>query len=318
VRAFAAGLTVACLVAPPGGSAAEPPASVTLLEGQAALLRGTARYALAEGVRLQSGDIVELGDKGAVQIEFADGLVLSLGPGSRFYAAALALRAAKGGGISDFYLMRGWSKLANGKAAAPFRLTTPVFGLGPAEAIAVVQVGDAEGAVFVESGEVRLAEGFVKAGPASPVRLRGGEFLARKSEQKGSIQPRPAPAFVAAMPKGYMDNLPRRAAKWKDREVQPRQLADLAYGDVEMWLKAPPEIRKAVMRPFIPRATGDLAFRSALIANLRSHPEWDPILFPEKYKPKPPPEPPKPPLEPPADPAATGVKGDARSPAPTQ
>lgn len=317
VRAFAAGLTVACLVAPPGASAAEPPAAVTLLEGQAALLRGTARYALVEGVRLQSGDIVELGDKGAAQIEFADGLILSLGPGCRFYAAALGSRAAKGGGISDFYLMRGWAKFVNGKAAAPFRLSTPVFGLAPAEAVAVVHVGDAEGEVFVESGEARLAEGFVKAAPTSPVRLRGGEFFARKSEQRGSVQPRPAPAFVAAMPKSYMDNLPRRAAKWKDREVQPRQVGDLAYGDVEMWLKAPPEIRRALMRPFIPKAQ-DAAFRSALVANLRFHPEWDPILFPEKYKPKPPPEPPKPPVEPAAEPAASGAKSEARSPGPTQ
>jgi hypothetical protein len=317
VRAFTTGLAVACIAAPLGGSAAEPPATVTLLEGQAALLRGTVRYALAEGVRLQPGDIVELGDKGAAQVEFADGLALSLGPGSRFYAAALVPRAAKGGGISDFYLMRGWTKFASGKAAAPFRLSTPVFGLGTADAIAVLQVGEAEGAVFVESGEARLAEGFVKAAPTSPIRLRGGEFFARKSEQKGSIQPRPAPAFVAAMPRSYMDNLPRRAAKWKDREAQPRPLGELAYGDVEMWLKAPPEIRKALMRPFIPKAH-DAAFRTALVANLKFHPEWDPILFPEKYKPKPPPEPPKPPLEPAADPAAAGAKSDPRIDRPTQ
>ena len=43
------------------------------------------------------------------------------------------------------------------------------------------------------------------------------------------------------------------------------------------------------MQRFIPKAH-DPAFRQALVANLRSHPEWDPILFPEKYKPKPPPE----------------------------
>jgi hypothetical protein len=288
------GLAVAGLAAPLGGSAAEPPAAVTLLEGQAALLRGTARYALAEGVRLQGGDIVELGDKGVAQIEFADGLILSLGPGARFYAATLVPRTAKTGGVSEFYLMRGWTKFANGKSAAPFRLSTPVFGLGTGDAVGVAQVGDAEGALFIESGEARIAEGFVKATPASPVRVRGGEYYARKSEQRGVIQPRPAAAFVTAMPKVYMDNLPARGAKWKDREVQPRSLGELAYGDVEMWLKAPPEIRKVLMRPFIPKAH-DSAFRAALVANLRSHPEWDPILFPEKYKPKPLPEPPAPP-----------------------
>ena len=270
--------------------AAEPPAVVTLLEGQAALLRGTVRYTLAEGVRLQSGDIVELGDKGAALIEFADGCELNLGPKARFYLAALSPRAAKGGGISDFYLMQGWSKLASGKSAAPLRITTPVFGLGTADATAVIQIADGDGAMFVEAGEVRVAEGFVKASPASPVRLRGGEFFTRRAEGRGTTAARPTPAFVAAMPKAYMDNLPSRLGKYKDREVNPRATGELTYADVEMWLKAPPEIRRPVMQRFIPKAN-DLAFRQALVANLKSHPEWDPILFPEKYKPKEPPEP---------------------------
>jgi hypothetical protein len=277
---------MACGVAP----AAEPPAVVTLLEGQAVLMRGTVRYAVAEGVRLQSGDIVELGDKGAALIEFADGCELNLGPRARFYLAALSPRAAKGGGISDFYLMQGWSKLASGKSAAPLRITTPVFGLGTADATAVIQIAEGDGAMFVETGEVRIAEGFVKAAPTSPVRLRGGEFFSRKAETKGTIAARPAPAFVAAMPKAYMDNLPSRFGKYKDREVNPRATGDLTYAEVEMWLKAPPEIRRPVMQRFIPKAN-DLAFRQALVANLKSHPEWDPILFPEKYKPKEPPEP---------------------------
>jgi hypothetical protein len=270
--------------------AAEPPAVVTLLEGQAALLRGTVRYALAEGVRLQSGDIVELGDKGAALIEFADGAELSLGPRARFYIGALSPRAAKGGGISDFYLMQGWVKLASGKSAAPLRITTPVFGVGTADATAVIQIADGEGAMFVETGEVRVAEGFVKASPTSPVRLRGGEFFSRKADQKGATAARPTPAFIAAMPRAYVDNLPSRIGKYKDREANPRATGELTYADVEMWLKAPPEIRRPLMQRFIPKAN-DLAFRQGLVANLRSHPEWDPILFPEKYKPKEPPEP---------------------------
>jgi hypothetical protein len=303
-HASSSALAVACLATALGCLAAELPAAVTLLEGQAAVLRGTSRYALAEGVRLQSGDIVEVADKSLAQIEFVDGLILSLGPGARFYAAALVVRAAKSGGISELYLMRGWTKFANAKSAAPFRLSTPVFGLAAAETVGVAQIGDAEGAIFVETGEVRVAEGFVKAVPSSPIRVRGGEFYSRKHDQRGTIQPRPAGPFVGAMPRGYMDNLPARGAKWKDREVQPRALGELAYGDVEMWLKAPPEIRRAVMRAFIPKANQDLAFRSALIANLRAHPEWDPILFPEKYKPKPPPEPPAAEAPPAAKPGA--------------
>jgi hypothetical protein len=274
-----------------GAAAAEPPGVVTLLEGQAALLRGTTRYALAEGVRLQSGDIVELGDKGLALVEFADGCEVSLGPRARLYLAGLVPRGGKaGGGVSDFYLMQGWAKLSSGKKAAPLRITTPVFGLGTSDATAVVSIGDGEGAMFVESGEMRVAEGFVKATPASPVRLRGGEFFTRKVDQRSATAARPAPAFVAAMPKAYMDNLPSRYAKLKDRETNPRATGELAYGDVELWLKAPPEIRRALMQRFVQKANRDAEFRQALVANLRSHPEWDPILFPEKYKPKEPPE----------------------------
>jgi hypothetical protein len=279
----------ACAAVSLAASAAEPPAIVTLLEnGGGALLRGTARYALLEGVRLQSGDIIEIGDKGMVDIEFGDGLVLSLGPKARFYIGALAARGPKGVGVTDLYLMDGWSKFASGKATAPFRYTTPLFGLGTADAIAVMQIAGAEGNMFVEAGDVRVAEGFAKATRESPTRLRGGQFYTRRADQRGAIQPRPTPAFVTAMPKPYRDNLPVRVVKYKDREVSPRPLGELDYADVEMWLKAPGEIRRVVMRRFI-RKADDPAFRQALVANLRYHFEWDPILFPEKYKPKEPP-----------------------------
>jgi len=284
-------LVAVCAAVPLAVLGAEAPAVVTLTEGGGgALLRGTSRYALAEGVRLQTGDIIELGDKGVVQIEFADGVILSLGPRTRFYAGGIVGRVQKGG-VSDLYLMQGWSKITSGKAGVPSRYNTPIFGLGTTDATVVVQIADGEGAVFLESGEARVADGFTKAGRDTATRLRSGEFYFRKTDQKGVVLSRPAPAFVSAMPKSYMDNLPSRAAKYKDREVPPRPTGELAYADVELYLKAPPEIRRAVMQRFVAKAH-DPAFRQALVANLRFHPEWDPILFPEKYKPKPPPEPP--------------------------
>jgi len=291
VRGLAA---AACAAVSFAASAAEPPAIVTLLEsGGGALLRGTSRYVLLEGVRLQAGDIIEIGDKGVVEIEFADGFILSLGPKARFYVGALAPRGPKGVGVSDFYLLEGWSKFAGSKSSAPFRYTTPPFGLGTADATAVMQIASVEGSMFVETGDVRVAEGFAKATRESPTRLRGGQFYVRRADQRASIQPRPTAAFITAMPKPYMDNLPSRVARYKDRDVSPKPAGELAYADVELWLKAPPEIRRPVMQRFI-RKADDPAFRQALIANLRFHFEWDPILFPEKYKPKePPPEPPQ-------------------------
>ena len=123
-------LAAVCAAVPLACLGAEAPAVVTAIEGGGgALLRGTSRYALAEGVRLQTGDIIELGDKGVAQIEFADGVILNLGPRTRFYAGAIVGRVQKGG-VSDLYLMQGWSKIASGKAGVPSRYNTPIFGLG--------------------------------------------------------------------------------------------------------------------------------------------------------------------------------------------
>jgi hypothetical protein len=293
--AFAA---AACLVVPAIVAGAEAPAVVSLVEGPAALLRAAGRFALAEGVHVHGGDIVEVPDKGLVQIEFADGTRLSLGPQSRFHVAALpapgsgaAGRGAKGATVSDFYLLQGWSKFALASSGAPLRVTTPLFGFGTAEAVAVLQVQGGAASVFVERGTLRLSEGFfAKATPTSPISVSAGQFYARKADEKGVLQARPAPSFISGMPGHYRDNLPERLARFKDREVSPRRLGELAYADVEPWLKGPPELRRPVMQRLRARAR-DPEFRKALITNLSFHPEWDRILFPEKYQPKPPPVP---------------------------
>lgn len=287
---LAGAFAAACLVVPAFAAGAEAPGIVTLAEGPAALLRTAGRFALAEGVRVQPGDIFEVPDKGLVQIEFADGTRLSLGPQSRSHIAALASagRATKGAPVTDVYLLQGWSKFALAPKSAPLRVTTPLFGLGTADGIGVLQVESAAASLFVERGALRLAEGFVKAAPTSPLALGAGQFYARKADQKGSLQGRPAAEFIAAMPGYYRDNLPERLGKFKDADVSPRRLGDLAYEDVEPWLKGPPELRRPLMQRLRARAQ-DPEFRKGLIANMRFHPEWDRILFPEKYLPKPPP-----------------------------
>jgi hypothetical protein len=269
-------LAFAFLACPLVAAAADPAATVTLLEGQAAMVRGVTRYALSEGVGLQSGDIIEVGDKGLAQIEFAEGAALALGPGTRVLAVSIAQGKPAGG---DFYAMRGALKLAGVKQGAHFRIATPIFALQPAEGAAVLVVGGGEGSVFVESGGARLT-----AAPA-PLRLKGGDFFTRKAGQKGAVALRPSPVFIGELPKIFLDPLPSRLARYKERQVQPRQLDVVSYAEVEAWLKAPPEVRHPLVQRFAPRAS-DPAFRSALVSNLRFHPEWDPILYPEKHPPK--------------------------------
>ena len=56
---------------------AEPVGVVTILEGDATTIRGLSQFALAEGVRLSSNDLVETGKSTFLRIEFTDGAIVS-------------------------------------------------------------------------------------------------------------------------------------------------------------------------------------------------------------------------------------------------
>ena len=266
---------LALLVLPWAAAAADSTVTVTLLEGPATLVRGVTRYALAEGVRMQAGDIIEVGDKGLVEFEFPDGAAIALGPGTRLLAISMPRGKSAAG---DFHVMAGALKISGVSKDARLRISTPAFTLWPVEGASVMVVRGGEGSVFVEGGTARLAA------PPATHQLKSGEFFGRKDGQKGTVSQRPSRPFMDAMPKAFFDPLPSRMARYKDREAQPRRIEDVSYADVEVWLKAPAGIRRPLVARFESRAD-DPKFRSSLEANLRFHPEWDPILYPEKYLP---------------------------------
>jgi len=265
--------------------AADTTAMVTILEGEAALVRGTTRYLLAEGVRLQQGDIIHTADKALVRLEFSDGSMVDLGPGARLLTTNAAARGSQSERGWQHTLLAGLIKLTCSKQAkVSHQLTTPQVALTTSDAVTVVQASATDASLFVESGEARITDVAPKGGSAT-VRVKGGDFYARKSGQKGTVATRPPQAFISALPRGFLDTIPSRSARFKDRQVAPKRVEEVTYSDIEIWLKAERDVRRSLMRRWQPRAR-DPDFRTALVANLRHHPEWDPILFPEKYKPK--------------------------------
>lgn len=288
MRAWLLALAIAL---PCAAAMAQAPApelgAITILEGPALIYRGSGRVHAAEGVRVLGGDIVETAADTFVQVEAADGTVLQLGPSTRVLAQAAP---ARGKGGRSMYLMGGWVKLASAKrdsAAGPgFELRAPSFEIPPNAAVLVLQSTPTETQLFVEAGETRIAER--AQGASAEVGLRSGSFYQRKPPARGAVNAGVPAAFVGAMPRAFRDSLPPRLERFRDRRVPPREATPFAYADVEAWLKAEPSVRRPLMPRWRPKL-GDPAFRAALVANLSSHPEWDPILFPEKYKPKDPP-----------------------------
>lgn len=287
-RVIAAGL-LALAAALAATGAAQAQAIVTILDGSAVLLRGTARLPLAEGLRLAPQDIVETpADTRLVRIEFPDGQAMSLGPATRLWIEPKL--AGEPGRRARSYLLRGWVKLnapPAGTAAPGTALSSPAVDLIGTAGGVVASVQDATLQVFAETGDLSLQERQAGTLLGSVQRLRSGEFLSRSAGGTSSVSARPPAAFITQVPRSFLDTLPARAALFKGREVPaPPAVGEPTYAELQDWLAAEPALRRPAMARWRPLARNPV-FRNALVARMPAHPEWDRVLFPEKYAPKP-------------------------------
>ncbi len=248
------------------------------------LIREARAYVPVEGIKLGRADILHTGKNGLAQIEFDDGAVIELGADTRYLADLPGSRGSPPI-VGPHYLLAGWLKLTVPKRQDPaqYRLDTPLVSLLLGEGVSVVHMTPAEGSLYMESGEGTILEPAGRT--AARAAVRPGRFYARRNGQKGAISERLPPPFVESMPRAFRDTLPMRLAKFKGRDIAPKPGPDFTYADVEGWLKSDREIRQ-VLVPLWRAKAADPAFRAGLVANMRYHWEWDPIVFPEKYEPK--------------------------------
>lgn len=254
---------------------------LTVAEGGVVLVRGATTYTAGQGVAVQNGDMLAIDPKGQAQIEFDDGAILNLGRGTR----ALLLSPQVAGGDPGVALQSGWTKFTRAKAAKgkPYRYVAPLARLTTTGATGVLRIGEGSSELFVESGAARFVELSKSGTPGAGRDLKGGEFAARREGQPLAVAPRPSADFVKAMPVHFRDDLAAFLPRVRNRNVEPRREHETTYGEVEAWLKASPPIRRSLVDRFHSRAK-DPQFRAKLVENLAAHPEWDPILFPEKYE----------------------------------
>ncbi|MGB5080193.1 MAG: hypothetical protein WBO23_05560 [Burkholderiales bacterium] len=285
---FRVALLVFCAGA--GSAAAQIAGTLTLVEGRVALIRDATQYTAAPGVGLKSGDMLAVDPKGQAQVEFHDGAILNFSQGTRAMLTDIAAkRGARGQPVIT--LLSGWTKLTHAKSKGkPYRYSTPVAEIVSGDATAVLTAGGDFIAVFIESGTVKFYETGKRGARQTARDAKGGDFIARKGEQPATFSARPSPEFVKSMPRHFRDNLPVLLDRLKNRNVEPRVEHEVTYAEVEAWLKADYSIRRHFVTRF-ERRSRDPEFRRGLIDNLRAHPEWDRVLFPEKYEPKDPNDP---------------------------
>ena len=265
--------------------------TLTLVEGHPRLIRGATVLQGAEGVRLRKGDIIESSDPGFVQLEFAEGNIVALGASSRLFIfeyGSGGVRSAADGkaGVADLILLRGWLKAEIGSHAVSYRLQSPLLA-------AVTRSG-----TFVLHATPDTAEMFVEAGSGTVDEVRpdgnlgrsaqdakAGQFFSRQSGKTIAADSQLSQAFIDSMPRPFRDTLPPLLSHFEGKPVEPKRDHEVSYAEVEPWLTMGRAWRKGFVERFRPRVS-DAAFRKELEDHMSAHPEWDPILHPEKYAPK--------------------------------
>ena len=224
----------------------------------------------------------ETGDGAFVQVELVEQTVLGIGPNARIMVGGpVRLKAER-----TLYALGGWYKLTNARKdgnARAFEFRSPLLEIGLLPGVVVMQLKGSDGHRVRRAG--RPQAGGTPCGICIGSAPRPDVPSSRRFSDSGSVGASPPAAFLAELPRPFRDSLPLRADKFHDREVQPKAAPDFTYADVEAWLNSESPFRRQFIERWRVKAR-DPEFRRGLIAGLASHPEWDPVLFPEKYLPK--------------------------------
>ena len=285
--AFTAAAVAAAAVAKP----AAPPVVLTILNGGAVLHIGANTVAAALGLRLPQGSLVEtLAATTLLRLEWADGSALDLGPDSAVMIEPGALGRsgatpepavqARGAVAPAFYLLRGWAKHRSAPSAEHRGHVSPQLDALPAKGAVVMHVVAGATWLFVESGSARLVE---RAGAKARLDLSIGQSYLRQGAAKGELAQRPNAEQLKDVPRGFRDTLPLRAAQFQGQEIEAKALQAPYYAELRPWLiVAEPALRREFPRRFAPLLR-EPGFRAALAAKLPDHPEWGPLVYPERY-----------------------------------
>jgi hypothetical protein len=259
-------------------------AVITISEGPVQIVRGVNRSPAPAGVKLRAGDILMVDAAGFLRIESDDGLRVDFGPDAR----ALWLPKPPPKSSSRLlYLQSGLLKISAPvpRGATPLAFITPMLDIDDATVIVLAQGSD-KVSVFAETGAIKGRERAGAPGGEGALSLKQGEFLSRAGDKKTPASARPSTEFIGRLPRPFQDTLPARYAEFAKREVALKAGPAVSYEDVQGWLQGEPGLRRDLMSRWQPRAS-DPAFKAALVSNLKLHPEWERVLFPERFRPQP-------------------------------
>jgi hypothetical protein len=276
LRPFIAALGLPLLLAAAGPVAAapEPPALVTLLEGEATVVIGARGYSPVVGARLPAGTLVETGAQtGLMRMEWPDGSVLDIGPATRVMLRPQAMTVRK---APLFYLVQGWAKQT--QQAAPGAQVGSAAEVPPFKGVLVTQVEDGLTMLFAEAGALAVQP---RRGGATlaPLSLKAGEAASFATNVQPQVLARPPAGWLQKVPRAFRETIPPRAALVKGPEPTLVGRPPLTHAALQPWLVAEAGLRRELV-PRLAELLADPGFRGAVSAQLATQPEWEPWLRP--------------------------------------
>jgi hypothetical protein len=139
--------------------------------------------------------------------------------------------------------------------------------------------------LFVEAGSARVAPRGSAPDHPEQALAEGMSYTQRGTEPGQASRSAPPSELRAQMPRAFADSLPRRAARFADVNTEPGGVVDVAYDDVAHWLHAEAALRAGFVQRYASLVRQPKS-RAALVADLKLHPEWRRLLFPDPPRPK--------------------------------
>jgi hypothetical protein len=226
--AFAAG--------PATPTAAPPfPVSITFTEQPVKLARDTGMYSAGRGVALQADDLMTSG--ASTMLLDAGGTTIAVGPDSSVFI--------KNG---EVVLLKGWLKV-NGSATRALLLSTASMQFDSAGVAATLHATPGSSELFAESAAVTVQE-LPAAKPPHSVKVAREQFAVRQAAQPLKLAARPPAAFLAGMPRTFLDPLVPIHAK--GAAVPPRRDRTATFAELAPLLAEQPSLRQQLQARFAP------------------------------------------------------------------
>jgi hypothetical protein len=178
-------------------------------------------------------------------------------------------------------LLAGWLKVETPASSTTYIYASPRLAVSTKGSTILLQAAPDAAEAFFESGSGIVSPVDAQGSRGSPLPAKPGQFFSRRPAKDILSGSRPDSTFISLMPVPFRDTLPPRLSHFAAKAVEPKADHEVTYSDVEPWLRMGTVWRRGFVERFRPRLR-DKEFRKQLEAHLSNHPEWGPILQPEK------------------------------------